>query len=403
MNLLMHAPLCDKSGNVRYYLGAQVDVSNVFKDGVGLHSLQRVIEQQNSRSGHKSGPQASNGETKTNFQQLSEMFDTEELRTVQDWNKRTIHTPTSDTPDPTSAKLRRPAMVLRNTSFEPMSIHAGINLEPKPSGFYAHYMLVRPYPNLRILFAAPSLRVPELVQSPIMDKIGGSMRVRDELLQALAAGRGVTARIRWISRADEEGRRRWIHFTPLLRKDGQIGVWVVILVDEEEMQTTAGDDPNPDGQTDSERIFPSVASPIPLRNAEHIPQPVGPVTVTPPIITSRDHRAKISWSGPEIVPELRRASLHWVPDIQVEKPLDDTISVMTMDSGITAMTGTTGYSGMSGDTVDDEVTFESLEERLRKKRARDARRIGAGLGEEGLLAGRRTYKSLSPYSFLEAE
>ena len=67
-----------------------------------------------------------------------------------------------------------------------------------------------------------------------MDKIGGSSRVRDELSTALAEGRGVTAKIRWVSRNDEEGRNRWIHCTPLVGSNGQIGVWMVVLVDEEQ-------------------------------------------------------------------------------------------------------------------------------------------------------------------------
>ena len=66
-----------------------------------------------------------------------------------------------------------------------------------------------------------------------MNKIGGSARVRDELTAAMAEGRGVTAKVRWVSRADEEGRNRWIHCTPLLGSNGQIGVWMIVLVDDE--------------------------------------------------------------------------------------------------------------------------------------------------------------------------
>ena len=67
-----------------------------------------------------------------------------------------------------------------------------------------------------------------------MDKIGGSSRVRDELSTALAEGRGVTAKVRWTSKVDEEGRNRWIHCTPLLGSNGQIGVWMVVLVDDDQ-------------------------------------------------------------------------------------------------------------------------------------------------------------------------
>lgn len=58
--------------------------------------------------------------------------------------------------------------------------------------------------------------------------------MRDELTAALAEGRGVTAKVRWISsRSDEEGRARWIHCTPLLGQNGAVGVWMVVLVDDE--------------------------------------------------------------------------------------------------------------------------------------------------------------------------
>ena len=66
-----------------------------------------------------------------------------------------------------------------------------------------------------------------------MDKIGGSSRVRNELSAALAEGRGVTAKVRWVSKADEDGRSRWIHCTPLLGSNGQIGVWMIVLVDDD--------------------------------------------------------------------------------------------------------------------------------------------------------------------------
>lgn len=98
----------------------------------------------------------------------------------------------------------------------------------------AKYLLIRPYPSLRILFASPTLRVPGILQSPFMNKIGGSSRVRDELTSALAEGRGVTAKVRWVTRADEDGRSRWIHCTPLLGSNGQIGVWMIVLVDDDQ-------------------------------------------------------------------------------------------------------------------------------------------------------------------------
>jgi hypothetical protein len=107
------------------------------------------------------------------------------------------------------------------------------------------YLIVRPAPSLRILFVSPSLRVPGVLQSRFLDRIGGSSRVRDSLAEALADGsRGVTAKIRWLSTAAAhidadraaEGRPRWIHCTPLLGQSGAVGVWMVVLVDDEKAE-----------------------------------------------------------------------------------------------------------------------------------------------------------------------
>jgi len=98
----------------------------------------------------------------------------------------------------------------------------------------SQYLLVRPYPSLRILFCSPSLRVPGILQSRFLSRIGGSPRVREELTTALTEGRGVTAKVRWISgRYGDEGRVRWIHCTPLLGHNGALGVWMVVLVDDD--------------------------------------------------------------------------------------------------------------------------------------------------------------------------
>ena len=71
--------------------------------------------------------------------------------------------------------------------------------------------------------------------------------MRTDLAAALGEGRGVTAKIRWLTKADEdgegEGRPRWIHCTPLVGHSGAVGVWMVVLVDEEgssAAQSTAG-------------------------------------------------------------------------------------------------------------------------------------------------------------------
>lgn len=43
MNLLMIAPLYDNKGNVRYYLGAQIDVTHLIEGGKGLESFEKLL------------------------------------------------------------------------------------------------------------------------------------------------------------------------------------------------------------------------------------------------------------------------------------------------------------------------------------------------------------------------
>lgn len=114
-------------------------------------------------------------------------------------------------------------------------------------GVYDHYLLVRPAPHLRILFASPSLRIPGMVQSNLMDRIGGSAQLRQQIEQALYRGQSVTAKVKWNSGPKKvpsqqptdgsiphvANRNRWIHATPLLGRNSEVGVWMVVLVDEE--------------------------------------------------------------------------------------------------------------------------------------------------------------------------
>lgn len=122
------------------------------------------------------------------------------------------------------------------------------------------YLLVRPYPSLRITFTSPALRIPGLLQSRFLDRIGGAPHIREGILSAMSSGIGVTAKITWIptttesatrggsmsSRdghqhtrntsgygAEAEGKHRWVHCTPLIGSDEKVGVWMVVMVESE--------------------------------------------------------------------------------------------------------------------------------------------------------------------------
>jgi hypothetical protein len=68
--------------------------------------------------------------------------------------------------------------------------------------------------------------------------------VREGILDALSHGIGVTAKISWLTNSSGPGDResmsiqskpRWIHCTPLLGSDERVGVWMVVMVENEEV------------------------------------------------------------------------------------------------------------------------------------------------------------------------
>jgi hypothetical protein len=245
INLLMTAPLYDSKGTLRYFIGAQVDVSGLLKEMTGMQALKKML----NRDEYEDEPRHEEDE----FQSLSEMFNTTELETVRQCGGRMHREQIDDERE--NGLQPRPRLLITDESSETIeqspqkpdntaSGSNGVHRMPengKLAGVYEHYLLVRPAPSLRILFTSPSLRVPGILQSPFLSRIGGSPRVRSELAQAFTEGRGVTAKIRWLTRIEEdgedEGRSRWIHCTPLLGHGGAVGVWMVVLVDEEGSQS----------------------------------------------------------------------------------------------------------------------------------------------------------------------
>ncbi|RMZ72194.1 Hisactophilin c49s mutant phototropin phy3 fusion [Pyrenophora seminiperda CCB06] len=234
MNLLMMAPLLDSRGNLRYYIGAQIDVSGLVKESTDLEAFRSMLDQEEGRE--------EKPEQKDEFQALSEMFNNTELDTVRKFGGN-MHREQIEEQDDASMHHKPRLLIQDQSTFDVNRAETPISKpDGRLSGPYKHYIIVRPAPSLRILFTSPSLRVPGILQSRFLDRIGGSNRVRDSLSDALADGsRGVTAKIRWLPHAvadledaSEEGRPRWIHCTPLLGQSGAVGVWMVVLVDEKE-------------------------------------------------------------------------------------------------------------------------------------------------------------------------
>ncbi|UPX13651.1 uncharacterized protein EKO05_0004151 [Ascochyta rabiei] len=234
MNLLMQAPLLDSRGNLRYFIGAQIDVSGLVKDATDLDAFRRMLDQEDGVVPPE--------EAKDEFQELSEMLNNGELDTVRKFGGNMHRDHLGDQDDKASG-VQRPRLLIQDQSTFDVETAEKPLLKPEGRlvGPYKHYLLVRPAPSLRILFTSPSLRVPGILQSHFLDRIGGSNRVRESVRDALGDGsRGVTAKIRWLSHAvpnletsHDEGRPRWIHCTPLLGQSGSVGIWMIVVVDED--------------------------------------------------------------------------------------------------------------------------------------------------------------------------
>ena len=152
---------------------------------------------------------------------------------------------------------------------------------------FRQYLLVRPSPSLRIIFVSPALRIPGLSQSHFLSHIGGPSHIRDGISDAFAGGVPVTAKVNWqpngrhsedgygsdVSSSDRghsstqvngnsdgngpsrpsggpattnqsyqqrQGKIRWLNCTPLLGSDDRVGVWMVVMVEDERVTGSLG-------------------------------------------------------------------------------------------------------------------------------------------------------------------
>ncbi|KXT06905.1 hypothetical protein AC578_7236 [Pseudocercospora eumusae] len=263
LSLVMSAPLIDSRGNVRYFLGAQVDISGLLKNCSGVESLAQLVEQQ-SRKHDGSGSNAhKEGDARQKVKALSEMFSAVELDIVRKHGGALtrgynhLHDATPSTDITANGSGRR--MLIRASSDESDDdMESGSSMMNDPtaaalllkdgtagqlSGIYQHYLLLRPAPSLRILFASPTLRVPGILQSPFLNRIGGSPRMRADLENAFLEGKPVTARVKWLavpnSMGEGHGKTRWVHCTPLIHVSGGIGLWMVVIIIPDETDSAA--------------------------------------------------------------------------------------------------------------------------------------------------------------------
>lgn len=241
----MIAPLYDNKGEVRYFLGCQIDITPLIEGGKGLDSFAQLLNQDESDKHMHNGTER---DSFASLGELGEMLNESEAGFIRDKLKvdgSGSRSTTISKKRPNARRLlsddRHPVPGVSGTLWPDQNLgHSG-----RLPGVYRNYLLVRPYPSLRITFTSPSLRIPGLVQTKFMDRIGGTEQVRQGLIDALSSGTSVTAKVSWLTTPENangenkyiagEGKPRWIHCTPLLGSDDKVGVWMIIIVEEEEV------------------------------------------------------------------------------------------------------------------------------------------------------------------------
>lgn len=275
INLLMIAPLHDDKGNVKYHIGAQVDVTGLVEKGKGLDSFDRylVMKEMDKRDKEINGSSIKDNQqrgrkatTLEKLRDLSQMFDLEESAVVRSHSRSSSMTP--DDGDQSIASSRRVRLGDSDSSSEndskseekdedktwKLGQSGKSGLSGTLPGVYDSYMLIRAAPSLRIVFVSPKLRhrFGNVVQHPFLSHIAAPASTLAGLKESFGTGIGVSAKVNFMlnhgERRDgteikqgsmpDNSRACWISATPLLGSDDNIGVWMIVVVDKRKVSNT---------------------------------------------------------------------------------------------------------------------------------------------------------------------
>jgi len=269
INLLMIAPLHDDKGNVKYMIGAQVDVTGLVERGKGLDGFEHFLVNQDIEkrdleiNGNRiKGETARKSQALRKLRELSEMFDLEESAAVRSHSRSTSRSREDD--EHSIGSRSRRVYGDEDGSSEETDEDSGDNddkmwklaqsgrsgLSGKLPGVYDSYMLIRAAPSLRIVFVSPRLRqrLGNIVQHPFLSHIAASSATLAGLKESLRTGIPVSAKVNFMlktgerrdgtrisvgSKPDSLGHHRlcWLSATPLVGSDDRIGVWMVVIVE----------------------------------------------------------------------------------------------------------------------------------------------------------------------------
>ena len=133
----MMAPLSDSRGAIRYYIGAQVDVSGLVKDSAEMESLQKLLELR-ARGEDPPLPEKPNPDKNDELRELSEMLNQGELNTIKRHGGK-MHREVIEE-DLESVSSHQPRLLLKDP--DTMTPPIG-SVNGRLSGIYQHVSLLR--------------------------------------------------------------------------------------------------------------------------------------------------------------------------------------------------------------------------------------------------------------------
>ena len=225
INLLLIAPLHDSNGKVRYFIGAQIDINGLIEDGRGLESFATLLANDKKdlaagKSTHQT-PLSAITELGT---YLNEHDRAAINRTTSNGKAGTPYIPSSRRKqygmnDATDNELwpapdfgpngRLPGVFQNVCPIFPL--HPRLVPHPYLPSYLTHlqhmahtdtfpqYILVRPYPSLRILYTAPGMLASTLIDTRFLSWIRGPSHVRLNIKNALSYGQSFTAKVSWLT------------------------------------------------------------------------------------------------------------------------------------------------------------------------------------------------------------
>ncbi|KUJ11667.1 uncharacterized protein LY89DRAFT_654362, partial [Mollisia scopiformis] len=249
VNVLMLAPLHDDRGNVKYYLGAQVDASRLVEGGRGVEGLERcLVRKEMEEKRNIEGDREPKQIVLEKLRDLSMAFDLEESAVVQSQSRRNSISKDEEPFTKGRAARRRLEYDGENLASEDddfgdeekHTLPEWTISQNKPTGklpgIYKKYLLVRPYPSLRAIFVSQSARrLGKLQQKPLLSYLAAPASTLAGLKECFQSGTPVTGKVAIMKQAGNNpsthGEICWISATPMLDGNDGVGVWMVVIVD----------------------------------------------------------------------------------------------------------------------------------------------------------------------------